>query len=98
MAKNLPAMQQTWVQTLGREDTLEKEMATHSRILAWRIPVDRGAWWATVHRVAKSWTQLSSFVFSRTVCCILRHDPDLVCLWYGRAQVCKFKMQGENMS
>ena len=38
MAKNLPAMQQTWVQTLGREDTLEKEMATHSRILAWRIP------------------------------------------------------------
>ena len=34
MAKNLPAMQQTWVQPLGREDTLEKEMATHSRILA----------------------------------------------------------------
>jgi len=38
MAKNLPAMQQTWVQTLGQEDTLEKGMATHSRILAWRIP------------------------------------------------------------
>ena len=36
--KNLPAMQETWVQFLGREDPLEKEMATHSSILAWRIP------------------------------------------------------------
>ena len=36
--KNLPAMQETWVQSLGREDPLEKEMATHSSILAWRIP------------------------------------------------------------
>ena len=36
-------------------------MATHSSILAWRIPMDRGAWWATVHGVAKSWTQLSEF-------------------------------------
>ena len=36
--KNLPAIQDTWVQFLGREDTLEKEMATHSSILAWRIP------------------------------------------------------------
>ena len=38
MVKNLPAMQETWVQTLGQEDPLEKEMATHSSILAWRIP------------------------------------------------------------
>ena len=38
MVKNLPAMQETPVQFLGREDTLEKEMATHSSILAWRIP------------------------------------------------------------
>jgi len=53
---NLPAMQETQVQYLGREDTLEKRMATHSSILAWRIPVDREAWWATVHGVAKSWT------------------------------------------
>ena len=37
MVKNLPAMQETWVQSLGQEDTLKKEMATHSRILAWRI-------------------------------------------------------------
>ena len=36
--KNLPAMQDIWVQSLGQEDPLEKEMATHSRILAWRIP------------------------------------------------------------
>ena len=42
---------------LGR--SLEEGMATHSSILAWRIPVDRGAWWATVHGVAKSQTQLS---------------------------------------
>ena len=38
MAKNLPAMPETWVQSLGQEDLLEKEMATHSSILAWKIP------------------------------------------------------------
>ena len=38
MVKNVPAMQETWVQSLGREDLLEKGMATHSSILAWRIP------------------------------------------------------------
>ena len=38
MVKNLPAMWETWVQSLGWEDTLEKEMATHSSILAWKIP------------------------------------------------------------
>jgi len=38
MVKNLPAMQETWVQSLGQEDPLEKEIATHSGILAWRIP------------------------------------------------------------
>ena len=36
--KNLPAMRETWVRSLGREDPLEEEMATHSSILAWRIP------------------------------------------------------------
>ena len=36
--KSLPTMQETWVQSLGWEDTLEKEMATHSSVLAWRIP------------------------------------------------------------
>ena len=49
MVKNLPVMQETWVQSLGWEDPLEKGMATHSSILAWRIPIDRGAWQVTVH-------------------------------------------------
>ena len=56
--KPLPAMQETWVQSLGREDSLEKEMETHSSILAWRIPMDRGPWQATVHGVAKIQIQL----------------------------------------
>ena len=54
--KNLPEMWETWVQSLGWEDHLEEGMTTHSSILAWRIPMDRGAWQATVHRVSKSWT------------------------------------------
>ena len=60
MVKNLPAMQETWVQSLGQEDPLEKGMATHSSIVAWRIPMDRGAWRAMVHGVAKSWIQLDN--------------------------------------
>ena len=57
--KNLPAMQETQVQSLCLEDPLEKEKATHSSILSWRIPTDRGAWWATVYEVTKCWAQLS---------------------------------------
>ena len=53
--KNPPAMRETWVPSLGWEDPLEEGMATHSSILAWRIPMDREAWQATVHWVAKSW-------------------------------------------
>ena len=53
MVKRLPAMQETRVQFLGWEYPLEKEMAIHSSTLGWRIPMDRGSWWATVHRVAK---------------------------------------------
>ena len=59
MVKNPPAMWETWVRSLGWEDPLEVGMATHSSILAWRTPMDRGAWQATVRGVAKSWTQLS---------------------------------------
>ena len=44
--------------SLGQEDPQEEGMATHSSILAWRFPVDRGAWWAAVHRVTKSRTRL----------------------------------------
>ena len=58
VVKNLPAMQQTWVRPLGREDPLEEAMVTQSSLLAWRIPMDRGAWWATVYRTAKSQTRL----------------------------------------
>ena len=49
MVKNPPAMWETWVWSLGWEDLLEEGMATHSIILAWRIPTDRGVWGATVH-------------------------------------------------
>ena len=44
MVKNLPAKQGIWVRSLGQEDPLKKEMANHSSILSWRIPMDRGAW------------------------------------------------------
>ena len=50
MVKNPSAVRETWVQSLGWEDPLEEGMATHSSILPWRIPMDRGAWQATVHR------------------------------------------------
>ena len=57
--KNQPAVkepQEACFQSLGWEDPLEEDMATHSSILAWRIPRDRGAWWAIVPGVAKSQT------------------------------------------
>ena len=59
--KNLPAMWEAWVQSLGWEDPLEKAMVIHSSILAWRIPMDRGAWLATVHGIAKTQTWLSDY-------------------------------------
>ena len=60
MVKNPPAMRETWVQSLGWEDSLEEGLATHSSILTWRIPMARGAWWVTVHGVAKTLTQVSN--------------------------------------
>ena len=56
MVKNPAAIWETWVQSLGWEDPLEEDMATHSSIPAWQIPMDRGAWRITVHGVAKSQT------------------------------------------
>ena len=50
---NLPAVQETWVRSLGWEDPPEEGMVTHSSILAWSIPMDGGAWWATVRGVTK---------------------------------------------
>ena len=56
MVKNLPAMQEIWVQSLGWEDPLEEGVATHSSILAWTIPMGREAWRAIFHGVEKSRT------------------------------------------
>ena len=56
LVKNLPGMQETLVRFLSWEVPLEKDMATHSSTVAWRIPMDRGALWATVHGIAKSRT------------------------------------------
>ena len=55
---NLPALQETWVRSLGLEDPLREGTATHSSILAWRIPWT-GGWWDTVHGVTKSGTPLN---------------------------------------
>ena len=59
-------LQEMQVQSLGREDPLEEGMATHSNILAWRIPMDRGAWWATVHGVTKNRPQQSTYIWAST--------------------------------
>ena len=56
MVKNPPTKQETWILSLGWGDPLEEDMGTHSSILAWRISMDRGACWATVHGIAKSQT------------------------------------------
>ena len=57
LVKNLPTMRETWVQNLALEDPLENGKAAHSSILAWRIHIDRGAWWATVHGITESQTK-----------------------------------------
>ena len=69
--KHLPAIRETWVRSLSREDPLEKEMATYSSILAWRIPwTEEPGGLHTVHEVAKSWTGLSDFTFRRSLRCM----------------------------
>ena len=57
--KNPPASAQVW--SLGREDPVEKEAATHSSKSCLENPIHRGAWWATVCGVTKSWTRLSMY-------------------------------------
>ena len=59
LVKNPPAVRESWVQSLGWKDPLEEGMAAHSSILAWKIPIYRGAWQAMVHEVTKSPTGLS---------------------------------------
>ena len=63
--KCLPAMQETWVRSLGREDPLEKEMANPLQYSCLENSMDGGAWWATVHGVTKSRTRLSDFTSLR---------------------------------
>ena len=60
MVKNLPAMQETWVHSLGWEAPLEEGMTIHSSTLGWRIPMGRRVWRTTVYGVTKSWTQLGN--------------------------------------
>ena len=59
MVKNLSATRENWLPSLSQEDLLEKEMAIHSSILAWRIPWTEEPWQATVHGVTKSQILLS---------------------------------------
>ena len=54
IVKNLPAMWETWVRSLSCRDSLGEGMATHSSNLAWRIPMDRGAWWTAILGVTES--------------------------------------------
>ena len=54
VVKNPPAVWKTWGQSLGWEDPLEEGMETHANIFAWKIPMDRGVWWATAHGVTNS--------------------------------------------
>ena len=56
IVKYLPTIRETWVQSLSWEDPLEKEMATHSSVVAWRIPMDLSLPGSSVHEIAKSWT------------------------------------------
>ena len=58
MVKHLPAMQEIWVRSLGWEELLEKETATHSSYSCLKNPMDRGIWQAAVLRITKSWTLL----------------------------------------
>ena len=61
MVKKLPSMQETWVRSLGQEDTLEKGMATQPQYSCLENPMDREAWWAIVHGVTRSWTQVNDY-------------------------------------
>ena len=64
MVKNPPPMQETWVRCLGWKDTLEEGMAAHSSILTWRIPMDRGAWWAIAQWVTSSQIWLTNWSYT----------------------------------
>ena len=79
--KHLPAMQETWVRSLGQEDPLEKEMATHSSVLAWRIPgmgQPGGLPSMGSHRVGHDWSDLAAAIIELYI-------MNWLILWYKRA-------------
>ena len=76
MVKNLPGMWFTWVQPLGWKDPLQEGLATHASILAWRTPLDRGGWQATVHGVTKSQICYTEHRFCFMLFCLF------VCLFF----------------
>ena len=78
MVKSLLAMQETWVRSLDQEDPLEKEMATHSSILVWKILTAGRVWWATVHGVTKSWTQLNDQHYTDQ---LVKNPPAIWKIW-----------------
>ena len=78
MVKSLLAMQETWVRYLDQEDPLEKEMATHSSILVWKILPAGRVWWATVHGVTKSWTQLKDQHYMDQ---LVKNPPEIWKIW-----------------
>ena len=65
-------MQKTWLRSLGQEDPLEEGMTAHPSVIAWKPPMDRTAWWATVHAISESDTteRLST---PQSVCVIRKH-------------------------
>ena len=72
-------MQEIQVQSLGWQYPLKERIATHSSILAWKIPMDRGALWATIHRVTKSQTQLKQLsTRALTVCMNMLLTPECI--------------------
>ena len=79
MLSNLPVMWETWVRSVGLEDPLEKDMATHSSILDWKIPwIEEPFWLYIVHRLAKSLTQLSTYThMASQVALVVKNLPDV---------------------
>ena len=89
MVKSPPVMQETWVRPLGWENPLEESMATHSSILAWRIPTDRGAWRATIHWDAKRQTQLNNSIQHTKFLpkAVVVSEPSRTCSWRSKASL-----------
>ena len=90
-------MQEMWVQSVDWEDPLEEEMATHSSILPWKNLIDRGDWQATAHRVAKSWTWLSTCFFVFLPCIYPSMVRDSKEILHNKAftlniDICKLKL------